>query len=69
MTNREVLLENMTKMSDENLAEYLEGSVAEDISMLICRKCQKAHDSECPMELYGLDQCPRGIAAWLQEEA
>ena len=69
MTNREVLLEKMTAMSDEDLAEYLEGCVAEDISMLICRKCQKAHEGECPMEMYRLDQCPRGIAGWLKEEA
>ena len=69
MTNREKLLNRMMAMSDEDLACYLEGSIGEDISLLICRKCQEEQAGACLMESLGLDRCPKGIAGWLREEA
>ena len=69
MTNREKLFSSIIKMDDNTLAECLEGNVGEEISMLICRQCQKENNNICLMESFGLAQCPKSIAGWLKEEA
>ena len=69
MTNREKLLTKISAMSDDELGAYLDGSIGEDISLLICSQCQKHHNGDCPMESLGLDSCPKSISDWLKEEA
>ena len=69
MTNRSRLIKQLEAMDDETLAEYLDGNIGDDISLTICRQCQLDHGGTCPMESLGLDDCPRHIIDWLQEEA
>ena len=69
MTNRSKLIKELEAMDDETLADYLDGNIGDDISLTICRQCQRDHGGTCLMEFQGLDDCPRHIKDWLQEEA
>lgn len=69
MTNKERLLRSMSDMSYDILAQYLEGSIGEDISLAICHDCQKANGGKCLKESRRLERCPKTVADWLREEA
>lgn len=69
MTNREAILKKMTDMSVDDLADYLETGIGEDISLLICHQCQCKHNGDCLMESLHLDYCPKNVSDWLKEEA
>ena len=69
MTNREKLFQKMEKMSSQRLASFLDDTASEEINGLVCRQCLNANNGECVMELRNLQNCPRKIADWLQEEA
>lgn len=69
MTNKEKLIQKLTAMDYDDLAAYLEGTIGEEISLLICHQCQKEHSGGCLMESLGLDQCPKKVSDWLQEKA
>ena len=44
MTNKDKLIAKMTAMDYDDLAAYLEGTIGEEISLLICHQCQKEHN-------------------------
>ena len=69
MTNREAILLKMSSMSNEDLANYLDGDIGDDISMLICHQCQCDHNGNCLMDMLRLEHCPKQISDWLQEQA
>lgn len=69
MTNREALMKKMDKMTNDELASYLEGYIEEDISSAICSSCQLANHGVCIMEVNGLSGCPMSISQWLEKQA
>ena len=69
MTNREKLMQQMTKMTANQLALYLSETVSSEINDRLCKQCLKAHGGQCIMEMQDLENCPRRISDWLQEEA
>ncbi len=69
MTNREALMKKMEKMTDVELASYLDGFIEEDISSAICSSCQSANHGVCIMEARGLAHCPKSVSEWMGEQA
>lgn len=69
MTNRNMLIKKLETMDNESLAEYLEGDIGDEISMLICRQCQCDHNGDCLMDTLQLEHCPKRISDWLREQA
>ncbi len=69
MTNREALMKKMEKMTDVELASYLDAYIEEDIFSAICSSCQSANHGICIMESKGLAHCPKTVSEWLGEQA
>lgn len=69
MTNREMLLHSMATMNNEELADFLNGNVEDEISDLICAECQHDNKGICLVESLGLEYCPCKTSDWLQKEA
>lgn len=68
MTNREALMKKMEKMTDVELASYLDGYIEEDISSAICSNCQSENHGTCIMEAKELAHCPMSVSQWLGKQ-
>ncbi len=69
MTNREALMKKMERMTDDELASYLDGTIEDDISFAICSSCQINNHGVCIMEVNELPSCPMSISQWLGKQA
>ena len=62
MTNRDKLMQQMARMSANQLARYLSETVSSEVNDRLCKQCLKAHGGQCIMEMQDLENCPKKIA-------
>lgn len=61
-SNRDVILEVINTMDDEQLGDFLTNlSVSADLDDIVCEDCHAEHNGKCPYN----DDCKMPVATWL----